>query len=395
LIQLYIDLYQCFEDENKIILLLIKKGASKMYRLLPLTILFSLQLLANNLNTCQSCHPIIYNEFQQSLHKKSTIKEDQVHKAIWDKHPAKAKGNYKCAKCHAPEQKKASTDKGITCITCHTITKIENHPKANKNIYETKDKTFYSAQKGMEEKKVIYEEKSFWFGLVKETKGSPYHDIDYRNKDFYTGKVCMGCHSHKQNGKGFDVCRTDTKGSEQKESNCISCHMPQVSGSATTIRESKRHAFHGFAGVRNASKLLAQYINLSYKKLDKGFEISIENKAPHNLLTHPLRVVQLKTTLRRKGEVEKLKTYTFVKTIGTDNKPSMPWLATQVIKDTMIKANEQRVVVFDKALQSGDEIETILGYYVVNPKVASKLNLEEEKALTTFRPLKSSYFKVQ
>jgi len=356
----------------------------------------TVQLLANDVSTCKSCHPIIYNEFQKSFHKKSTIKDDAVHKAIWDKHPAKAKGNYKCAKCHTPNATKENQQhQGITCISCHTITDIKEHPKANKNIYETKDKTLYSAEKGMENKKVVYEEKSSWLGLIKETTGSPYHDIDYRNKGFYTGKVCMGCHSHKQNGKGFNVCKTNPKGAEDEKTNCISCHMPKVQGSATTIRESKTHAFHGFAGVRNAPELLAKYVNISYKKSDSGFSLTVENKAPHNLLTHPLRVVQLKTTLKRKGKIETLKTETFLKIIGTEGKPSMPWLATQVVKDTMIKANEKREVAFNSKLQSGDEIETTLGFYVVNPKALKKLNLEDNKELSEFKVLKSSYFKVK
>jgi hypothetical protein len=362
---------------------------------LSLLTLLTIQLTANDIQTCKSCHPTIYNEFQNSFHKKSTTKEDKVHKAVWEKHPAKAKGNYKCAKCHAPEEKEADTHQGITCISCHTITSIEEHPKANKNIYEKKDKTLYSAQKGMEDKKVTYEEKSSWLGLVKETKGSPYHDIDYRNENFYTGKVCMGCHSHKQNGKGFDVCRTDIEGAKDKESNCISCHMPQVKGSATTIRQSSTHAFHGFAGVRNAPEMLEKHIKISYKKEAKGFSITVENQAPHNLLTHPLRVVQLKTTLKRDGKEEALKTETFVKVIGTNNKPSMPWLATQVVKDTMIKADEKRVLTFEKELKAGDEIESTLGYYIVNPKAAPKLGLEGEKELTSFKPLKRSFFKVK
>ena len=361
---------------------------------LSLFTILSMNLLANNLNTCKSCHPTIYNEFQTSFHKKSSIKEDEVHKAVWEKHPAKAKGNYKCAKCHTPNSpKEQQHQQGITCISCHTIKSVEEHSKSNKNIYETKDKTFYSAQKGMEDKKIVYEEKGSWLGLRKKTIGSPYHDIDYRNQDFYTGKVCMGCHSHKQNGKGFDVCRTDMKGAEDKKSNCISCHMPQVKGSATTIRESKTHAFHGFAGVRNAPEMLSKHIDISYKVSESGFKIIVENKAPHNLLTHPLRVVQLKTTLKREGTLKELKTYTFVKVIGTKGKPSMPWLATQIVKDNMIKANEKRVVSFDTKLKNGDEIETKLGYYIVNPKAVKKLGLEKNKALSRFILLKNSYFK--
>jgi len=203
----------------------------------------------------------------------------------------------------------------------------------------------------------------------------------------------MGCHSHKQNAHKFNVCTTDMKGAKNKNSNCITCHMPKVKGSATTIRESKTHAFHGFAGIRNSPKKLAKYIDISYKKQDNGFDIIIHNKAPHNLLTHPLRVIQLKTKLKRNGKIKELKTNTFIKVIGTNNKPSMPWLATQIIKDNMIKANEKRVISFNTKLQKGDEIEAILGYYIVNPKAVKKLGLENEKELSEFIPLKDVYLK--
>jgi len=359
---------------------------------LSLITLLSIQLFADDISTCKSCHPTIYNEFQQSFHKKSSINEDKVHKAIWDKHPAKAKGKYKCAKCHTPNN---TVHEGMTCISCHTITDVKSHPKSNENVYEKKPKTFYSAEKGMEGKKIVYQEKSSWFGIVKETTGSPYHDIDYRNENYYTGKICMGCHSHKQNGKGFNVCEIDMSGAESKESNCITCHMPKIAGSATTIRESKTHAFHGFAGVRNAPERLSKYVDIGYKKLENGFEISVTNNSPHPLLTHPLRVVKLKTTLKRDGKVQELKTHTFVKVIGTEEKPSMPWLATQIVKDNMLKAKESRVIPFDTKLQAGDEIEVVLGYHIVNPKVAPKLGLESEKELTKFTTLKSSYFQVK
>ena len=360
---------------------------------LTLITLFSLQLSATeNTSTCKKCHPTIYNEFQESFHKKSSIHEDKIHNAVWNKHPAKVKGEYKCAKCHTPNNKR---HEGLTCISCHSITSIENHPKSNKNIYETKAKTFYSAEKGMEDKKVMYQEKSSWFGMVKKTIGSPYHDIDYTNEIFYTGKVCMGCHSHKQNAHGFDVCKIDTSGAEDKESNCITCHMPKVQGSATTIRESKTHAFHGFAGARNRPEILSKYIDINHTTSETGFDIIVTNNSPHPLLTHPLRVVQLKTTLKRDGKSKELKTHTFVRIIGTDNKPSMPWLATQVIKDTMIQANETRVVSFDSLLKSNDEIEVVLGYYIVNPKAAPKLGLEKEQELTKFTVLKRSYFTVK
>jgi hypothetical protein len=359
-------------------------------RLISIMFLLSLFLNSADLNTCKGCHPIIYSEFQNSMHKKSSIKDDKIHKAIWDRHPAKAKNNYICAKCHAPN----GSHEGITCLSCHTITKIEHHKKSNSNIYEKRDKLLYSAQKGMEDKKIIYKEESSWFGLITKSIGSPYHDIDYTHQEYYTGEVCMGCHSHKQNSHGFTLCKTEKKGVNKKE-NCITCHMPKIEGSATTIRESKTHAFHGFAGVINNPKILSKYIDIDLQKTDNGFNIIITNKAPHKLLTHPLRVVELHTKLKRDNKEEELKKHNFIRIIGKNKKPSMPWLATEVIKDNMIKANEKRVISFDKKLQKGDEIETTLGFFIVNPKAIDKLGLKDDKELSSFIPLKSRYFLIK
>jgi hypothetical protein len=344
---------------------------------------------------CKKCHPIIAQEFSDSMHKKSSIYEDKIHKAVWDKHPAKAKNNYKCAKCHTPNAtQEKDKHAGITCISCHTISDVQKHAKANKNIYSDKDKTFYSAEAGRENEKVEYKKTSSWWGN-KTTVGSAYHDIDYTNEKFYNGQMCMGCHSHKQNSHEFDVCTTDEEGAKDKDSNCISCHMPKIDGSATTVRISKQHSFHGFAGARKNPEMLSRYVELSFENANKGFEVTINNKAPHNLMTHPLRVVQLKANLIRDNKHTELKTHTFVKAIGKDGKPSMPWVATEVVKDNMIKANEKRVIKYDDTLQSGDKIEVILGYYVVNPKALEKLNLQNEKEISKFTILKSKYFSVE
>ncbi len=361
-------------------------------RSLLVLLLFVLLLPANDLKTCQSCHPIIYQEFTQSMHQKSIPKKDPIHQAIWQKHPAHAKGEYTCAKCHAPQTSSPDPEHGITCISCHTIIDIKEHPHANENIYESKDKTLYSAQKGMENQKITYEEKSSWFGLVKTSKGSPYHDIDYRNKGFYTGAVCMGCHSHKQNNKGFDLCRIDAKGASNTQENCISCHMPKVQGSATTIQESRTHAFHGFAGVHVAPKMLAKYLDLTYQKNDQNFTITIHNRAPHPLLSHPLREVILKVRYKHQGKWQTLPIHTFKKVIGDQGKPSMPWLATETIQDNMIQANERRTIPFDKTLTQGDEIEINIGYHIVNPKTAQKLKIDPK--FSEFIPLKRSYYKI-
>ncbi len=356
-------------------------------KILSLISTLVLTLFATDTKLCKTCHPTIYSEFQQSLHKKSSKELDKVHNAVWNLHPLKKKGDYKCAKCHAPQN-----EKSINCLSCHTIKSIEKHKKTNTNIYEQKPKLFYSAQKESKDKKLKYTNVSKFFGLFGVSKGSPYHEIDYSNEIFYDGSLCMGCHSHKQNSHNFTVCKTTA--SKDKKQNCISCHMPKVVGSATTIRQSKTHAFHGFSGVRNYHEMLKKYIELSYKKDGNGFSITIKNRAPHDLLTHPLRVLKLVTKLKRDGETRELKSHTFVKVLGKDGKPAMPWVADMILKNSMIKADETRVIKFQEKLQKGDEIEATLGFFIVNPKAAKKLKLEDEKSLTSFIIFKKLYVNV-
>ncbi|OIP53011.1 MAG: hypothetical protein AUK54_09935 [Helicobacteraceae bacterium CG2_30_36_10] len=353
-------------------------------------------LFANaDMAACKKCHPVISAEFETSMHKNSSVYDDKVHKAVWDLHPAKAKDDYKCAKCHTPNAKTAEQQHvGISCINCHTIMDVEKHAQSNKNIYSTEDKKFYSAEIGRENEKVHYKKISSMFGMSKTTVGSAYHDIDYTNEKFYNGQMCMGCHSHKQNSHEFSVCETDKAGAQNKESNCISCHMPKVDGSATTVRLSAKHAFHGFAGARVNPELLSKHVQLSLKKEATGFEVVINNKTPHNLMTHPLRVVQLRTTIIRDAKQIELKTHTFVKVIGKDGKPAMPWAATEVLKDTMIKANEKRAIKFEETLKNGDHIEVKLGFYVVNPKALKKLSLDGNKELEKFTILTREYFTI-
>lgn len=356
-------------------------------------------LFANNSDTasCQKCHPTITQEFQSSMHRKSSIYDDKIHKAIWDKHPAKAKAkdDYKCAKCHTPSAKtQEEQHQGITCLDCHTIIDVEKHEKANKNIYSTKKKTIYSAQKGRETEKVVFKIKKDSWGKTT-TIGSAYHDIDYTNDKYYTGQMCMGCHSHKQNSHGFELCNTEEAGAKTKEENCITCHMPKVEGSATTVILSKKHTFHGFAGAHVESRMLSKHVGIALNKSADSFDVVIDNKAPHALMIHPLRVVQLRTTITRDSKAIALNTFSFAKVIGTKGKPSMPWLATEILKNNMIKANEKRVIKYNKVLQTGDKVEVILGFYVVNPKVLKKLDLDKDKEISKFTVLKSKNFTIE
>ena len=370
----------------------------KLWLTLFLIITATIQSYATLENiTCKKCHPIIFSEYQHSMHAKSSIFKDPVHKAVWDKHPDKAKNNYKCAKCHTPSDHDLISGKTklsknaiqenepISCQACHTIESIEKHTKINKNKFTQKKKYFFSADKTRKGEKITFEEKSSYFGLMTKTSGSPYHDIDYSNKNFYNGNMCLGCHDHKQNGKNFSVCDMQIKNDDSKET-CISCHMPKIQGSFVNLKNTKTHAFHGISIHTMNISLLSKHIKLSLHQTTKGFEVSIENKANHTLFAQPLRLSQLRVSIEKEDKNTHLESKNFMRIIGKNGKPAMPWVADSELKNTLIKAHEIRKVAYDIPLEKGDTVVIEFGYYLVNPKAAKKLGITDEH-VTEFKIL--------
>ncbi len=339
---------------------------------------------------CKECHAQIYSEFYGSMHANATPSQDPIHKAVWDKHPKNKKfDQYVCGKCHTPaadnldkmltKGQKATPDvnnkthqEAISCAYCHRIQDIKKNPKSNTNIISNSEKSYYGTLKGSLE--------------------SPYHNIEpYTNENMNSGNTCIGCHSHKMNKHKLNVCSTNIA-NEMDGANCVSCHMPKVKGSVSSVSETKTHSFHGFAGSHFHSDMLTQYVDLSIVKNIDNFIVNIDNRSSHALLLHPLRVAVLKIHVKRADDIIKLEKEVFVRVIGKDGKPSMPWIANEVVKNTMIMANEKRAVKRDFKLQKGDRVDVVLGWFLVNPKAVKKLGLEKEKVATEFTVFKKQSF---
>ena len=364
---------------------------TKPFSLLLILAAFVQNAAALENTTCKKCHPVIVEEYQHSMHSKASVFKDPVHKAVWDKHPAKAKGNYKCAKCHTPSDhalmkgKTKLTDNAIqenepiSCQQCHKIQSIEKHTKANKNLMSTKKKYFFSADKARKGTRVTFKEESSFFGMMTKVSGSPYHDIDYGNENFYNGNICMGCHSHKQNGKGFTVCDIEVEQKDSKET-CISCHMPKLQGTFVNLKDTGTHAFHGMNIHNTTPKTLSKYVKLSLEKEKGGFSVTIGNKATHTLFPHPLRLNQLRVSIEREGKTIALKPVNFRRAIGSNGKPAMPWVADTILSDNTIKAHETRKIAYKTSLQRGDSVVVKFGYYIANPKAAKKLGIQDPGA---------------
>lgn len=312
-------------------------GVFQMFRTLLLPLVFVINLVASSNfapnEDCKTCHPLIYDEFSASMHVHSTPQKDPIHNSVWAKHPQNIKMNkYGCGKCHTPTAEKNSIptadsqkhQQGISCAYCHRIKEIKHHPKSNINITTSTEKNY--------------------FGTLEDHIESPYHGIvSEGNEHMKNGNVCIGCHSHKMNKYKLNVCSTNID-NELDGANCVSCHMPKVAGSVSNLNERKQHTFHGFAGSHLHQDMLSKYVDISVLREIESFTVNIDNRTSHALLLHPLRVAVLKVSVTRAGKTTKMKNEVFVRVIGHDGKPAMPWAATTTLKDTMIKANEKEVL---------------------------------------------------
>ena len=357
--------------------------------------------LSNESKVCQKCHPIIYEEYYSSAHRKSSTYNNPLHNAFWRKHPKGAKG-YSCAKCHTPTDKKVmesgvlsdneiQRDEPISCVYCHTIKEVDQGELSNTNISNGKNKTFFTAEQSKKGSKTAsFETKSSWFGLVKTSQSSPYHKIDYNNENYYNGNVCMGCHSHTNNEHGFDTVMLDAMIDKKDKNSCISCHMPQVLGSKVTLKESKTHAYHGIAGIYHMNREMGKYIDFKVVQNDKGFTASVINHSNHALFGQALREGILTATITRNNKTIELPPFIFTRLLGDVGKETMPWSATETLKDTLIYAKKE--IPYNTPLQKGDTLTLTLGVKLVTEKGAKALELQNDPEMRKLRVLKVRRF---
>ena len=355
---------------------------------------------ANESKVCQKCHPTIYKEYFESSHRKASTINNPIHKALWDKHPKTTEG-YTCAKCHSPsdlkslndgilENNKIQREEPISCVYCHSIKSIEEGELSNSNVLTDKKREFFTAEDSKKGKsKASYETKTSWFGLVKESRNSPYHKIEYNNENFYNGNVCMGCHSHVNNEHSFDITMLDAVIDENDKNNCVTCHMPQIAGTKATINETKTHAFHGIAGIYHMNKEMGKYIEFKIDKKESGFSVKVLNKSNHALFGQSFREGVLDIEIIRDSKSLILEPFIFTRILGKNGKEVMPWEANETLKDTLVYAKKD--IIYSKNIQSGDTLKLTLSVRRISNVKAKELGLDD-KQLTKKRILKAQSF---
>ena len=338
--------------------------------------------------SCKSCHPIIFNEYQKAMHSKATVFKDPLHNALWKISPYYKQKKYVCATCHTPADTTMagslehnltmmpqfafeSGKDGVACSYCHRIKDIKHAEKENKNIINPNEKEY--------------------FGNILKPKKNIFH-TSKSNKNFKNGNVCIGCHSHYKNDYGVNICSTNDH-NELDSANCVSCHMPKIYGKPATNSDKKIHAYHGFAGIHNDIFMLSKYVSIEILRGIDRFFIAINNKSPHALTLHPMRVMELRVLVKRDDNITKFPPKKFVRLIGKNGKITTPWQAREIIKNTSIKGNEKRVSTYKYALKKGDIVDVQIGYYLINEKIAKKLHITNIK--NEFLTLKRKAFVIK
>ena len=360
---------------------------------------------ANESKVCQKCHPIIYEEYYKSSHRKASTINNSVHKALWETTHPKVKEGYTCAKCHSPSDLKAlnkgiledneiQREEPISCVYCHSIKMIDEDDESNTNVLSGKTREFYTAELPKKGKnKASYETKTSWFGLVKESRNSPYHKIDYNNENFYSGNVCMGCHSHVNNKHNFDISMLDAVIGENDKNTCITCHMPQVSGTKVTINETKTHAYHGIAGIYHMNKEMGKYIDFQVNKSKSGFNVRVLNRSNHALFGQSFREGVLDVSIIRDAKEIKLKPFIFTRVLGRDGeelKAKDIFMANETIRDTLVYAKKD--IIYSQKLHLGDKLKVTLSVRRLSIMTAKELGLENEVDVVKKRVLKTQTF---
>lgn len=334
--------------------------------------------------SCGECHEKIYAEHVKSMHHNSTVFRDEVHKKVAD--ISTKEGKYACALCHmpaatnlrnllsgkeGPNERDVSHQDGVSCFYCHQINKIHTSKANNFNFSSYKS-----------------DEKPKFFGNLNNPDFNDKHE-SADNPIYKNGEVCMGCHSHKENSHGVEVC--NTKDEYDKTSDCISCHMAKKPGGAEKFNKRGRdeYASHEFSGIRS-EEMVKSAVSLQLVHNDDVIKLIIQNKMGHAVITQPMRLKFVKTTLIREGKVIwsnfkesplEDKEATFAVVFADENaEASMPAKARGYKINQNLKANRIKTVEYKiPALQSGDTVKSEYISYTVNPNIAKKLGLSDEK----------------
>jgi len=316
---------------------------------------------------CKKCHEDIYDQWKGSMHAQSTALADPIHGTFYKAvvgDPAKEgvrtgknKDKYPvCLQCHSPAAAKAGkTDltakkaygEGVNCISCHTLTKYKGTEKEGGGLRFGMQAYEYSTTELQGPMGTAGKTKKHRTKFGKDVAGNP--------GLMKTSAACMGCHDQRPNSNKVSLCQTGSEiASAGGSTTCQTCHMPSVGGVSN-------HEMSGGHSAEMVAKGLVMTIDAKKSGDGTTATITVRNLLPHSFPTGaPFRNFYIKTVAFNK-EGEEVWTNTkshpmkddkqamFMYTIGNEDGPTAPPMATKVIDDSRLKPNETRDIVYEIA----------------------------------------------
>ncbi len=388
----------------------------KTFLLLLLTLVFPVLGFAHQIpegavpfeksETCASCHPVIYNEWKQSMHAKSSAHVDKAHGAVHKKFVGAMKkagktGNYHCGNCHTPmaenvedlisgkaqlNSKEWKEVEGIGCAFCHRIESIIQKERFNSYTIN-KDGAYvvYSPSKSAPPSGILEKIKNLWNRIT--SKKTP-HNVSQSNL-FAEGEVCMGCHSHMINPKGAAICVMREEGG----GDCLACHMDQSDGAPSISSTKTTHSSHLMPGGHNI-EMLRQTVMLDARiesrKGERLIVIDVTNVIAHVFpSTNPMRIAFIKVTAKdnqgnivwsnfKDSPMEDKKSLFFKAFKAGDNVGVPAWAAESVAFDTRLKSGENRSIAYTVPIKDIKKVSVVLVYKLFPPKAIEMMGIPKD-----------------
>jgi len=326
--------------------------------------------------SCKDCHQDIYQQWVKSRHANATPSKNILFAKLYQKSQQDTEGQTKlyCIRCHAPvsmvngdvDLKQEITNEGVTCDICHTTKELTKDPQHWPLILSGEDTKFGPSKK------------------------LPPHDHEsaYSNM-FEGGKLCSGCHGgmidvpQMQGCSDLTICDTSGEWEQssfsKNKSGCNECH-----------------ATHSFEGAYS-EEILQQAVDLNIEVNEFGgkinLNVTITNSGTGHLLPTgpPARLIFIKVlaydqagkviwsnfnTNPMKEDPYGVFHVVFANSLG--QVPALPWIAAKIVKDTRLKPEESRKLIYKFPAENVEKIEAKLFYRLAPSPLLDKFEITDE-----------------
>lgn len=350
-------------------------------------------------NQCYGCHKDQVKDWRSSWHSKShEVKNALYHESInfvaKSKEETKEKTILECATCHNPRIDVKHVDEdyiyakmfelytektklideaiksdhiqnGISCYVCH-------------RIYSIKPKVDLQTDVGY--KIIEWITDNTMAGPFPSNDRTIFHKTLQRDHFINANKLCEICHQGQGSHSKLSTYNTGYELAETKSTQkCIDCHMGEqieaVNAPGVGEAQIRRVRPHYFVGARNP-KLVESSLKIEFDQ--NKSKLTITNKMPHKVPTgFGSRAIYVNLTYKRKNEKISFE-HIPLKAVFLDKngEPTLSYVAQSLKEDTRLYAYEKREISL-QIPQEATSIDVNIAYYLVDPDLLKRLNLEK------------------